>query len=98
DSRLTQRLKVELKTDPWFSDNRQLLTYRDKLAWKGSKLYLPSTLRLQALQWSHDAKQAGHFGFLKTLQLVRRQFWWPGMKKDIESYVKSYATCAAMKK
>ncbi|KAK9395730.1 hypothetical protein NXF25_019091 [Crotalus adamanteus] len=89
DSQLTRKLKEELKTDSWFNDNRSLLTYRDDLPWKGSKLYLPTSLRIQALQRSHDAKQASHFGFLKTLHLVQQQFWWPGMKKDIESYVQS---------
>ncbi|KAK9396283.1 hypothetical protein NXF25_019644, partial [Crotalus adamanteus] len=93
-SHLTQKLKEE----PWFRDNRSLLTYQDGLAWKESKLYLPISLRIQTLQCSHDAKQVGHFGFLKTLHFMRWQFWWPGMKKDIESYVKSCATCAAIKK
>ncbi|KAK9395782.1 hypothetical protein NXF25_019143 [Crotalus adamanteus] len=80
DRQLTQKLKEKVKTDPWFRDNRSLLTFRDGLAWKGSKLYLPASLRIRALQHSH-------LGFLKTLHLVQQQFWWPGMKKDIESYV-----------
>ncbi|XP_060537860.1 vomeronasal type-2 receptor 26-like [Pantherophis guttatus] len=39
---------------------------------------------MQVLRQSHDVRQVGHFGFLKTLHLATRQFWWPGMKKDIE--------------
>lgn len=70
---------------------------REELAWKGSKLYVPNSLRLQVLQHSHDSWLAGHFGFLKTLQLALRQFWWPKMKADVEIYVKSCATCATMK-
>lgn len=32
-------------------------------------MYVPDCLQLQVLQHSHDAKQAGHFGFLKTVHL-----------------------------
>lgn len=35
---------------------------------------------------------------LGSPHLVRRQFWWPGMRKDIESYVKCCLMCASMKK
>ncbi|KAK9395815.1 hypothetical protein NXF25_019176, partial [Crotalus adamanteus] len=66
DSQLMQKFKEELKTDSWFNDNRSLLTHQDGLAWKGSKLYLPPSLRTQALQHSHDAKQASHFGIFKN--------------------------------
>ncbi|KAK9395596.1 hypothetical protein NXF25_018957, partial [Crotalus adamanteus] len=97
DSPLTKRLKEDLKTDSWFLENKTIVTYRDGLAWKGLKLYLPETLRVQALQRSHDIKQAGHFGYLKTLHLIQWQFWWPGLKKDVENYVKSCATCETMK-
>lgn len=45
----------------------------------------------------HDTKQAGHFGFLKTLQVTRRQFWWPWMKAEIETHVKGCPVSAATK-
>lgn len=35
----------------------------------------------------------GHFGFVKTLHLIKRQFLWPKMKKDIETYVASCPIC-----
>ncbi|KAK9395792.1 hypothetical protein NXF25_019153 [Crotalus adamanteus] len=57
-----QQLKQELQTDAWFVAHQRDLTMRDGLAWKGDKLYVPDSLRLQILQRSHNAKQAGHFG------------------------------------
>lgn len=50
------------------------------------------------LRKSHDSKVAGHFGFVKTLHLVKRQFWWLSLKKDIESYVASCPVCASAKR
>lgn len=46
----------------------------------------------------HDAKQGGHFRFVRTLHLIKRQFWWPSLKKEIESYVSSSPICASAKR
>lgn len=94
---ITQKLKNELPADPRHKDNLGIITLNDGLGWKGSKLYVPNSLLLQVLQQSHDSKHAGHFGYLKTLHMARRQFWWPRMKRDIENYVRSCATCTMMK-
>lgn len=73
------------------------MTYKDSLAWKGSKLYVPENTRHNVLHRCHDTKAAGHFGFLKMFHLVRQQFWWPHMRRDIEAYVNSCSTCAKTK-
>jgi hypothetical protein len=39
----------------------------------------------------HDA--AGHFGVAKTLDLLSRQFFWPGMRHTVETYVSSCEQC-----
>lgn len=67
------------------------------MAWKGSKLYIPLALQEKVLHRSHDVKQAGHFGFLKMLHYVKRQFWWPRMKASVEDYVKRCPICTTVK-
>lgn len=49
------------------------------------------------MQTCYDSKMAGHFGFVKTLHLIKRQFWWPSLKKYIESYITSCLVCTAAK-
>lgn len=93
---LTVALKTVLPADQWFNESKDTLPMRERLAWKGSKLYVPNCLRLQVLQCSHGSWLASHFRFLKTLHLAWRQFWWAKMKADIEDYVKTCATCATM--
>ena len=44
------------------------------------QLVLLTTLRLQALKGCHD--DLGHLGIERTLDLLRDQFYWPGMTKD----------------
>ncbi len=45
----------------------------------------------------HDHITAGHPGIEKTKELVLREYWWPKMKKDIESYVRACETCQRTK-
>lgn len=45
--------------------------------------YLLRGLREHILWSEHDSKVMGHFGQDKTLELVCRNFWWPGMKAEI---------------
>ena len=44
----------------------------------------------------HDT--AGHLGQEKTLNLVKRHFYWPGMVKDVEDFVRSCDICQRTKK
>ena len=46
---------------------------------------------------THDDPHAGHFGRERTFELVSRKYWWKGMYKDIEDYVKSCDICQRIK-
>lgn len=87
-------LKTAVQHDQWLPQNPTLITYRDGLAWRGDKMYIPESLQMVVLRRCHDPKTAGHFGYL---HLVRRQFWWPWMCGDIEKYVKGCPTCVTAK-
>ena len=45
----------------------------------------------------HDTPTAGHPGRDKTLWKVQQNYWWIGMKKWIEDYVKGCAICQQTK-
>jgi hypothetical protein len=61
----------------------------------GDRLYLPagSALRTRVLHETHDAPTAGHLGKDKTLEQVKRRFYWPGMDADVLKYVRSCDAC-----
>ena len=44
------------------------------------QLVLSTALRLQSLKGCHD--DLGHLGIERTLDLLRHQFYWPGMTED----------------
>ena len=50
-------------------------------------------LRTLALAEAHDRQLNGHFGEAKTLEKVRRRWFWDGMTRDVKEYVASYLLC-----
>lgn len=75
----------------------------DGLAWHTSpdghrRLFVPDgNLRASVLRHAHDDVAAGHLGSRRTLERVRRHYWWPTLSKDVRAYCASCAVCASSK-
>ena len=56
---------------------------------KKGKIYVPKDmeLRTEIIWLHHDILIAGHEGRWKTTELVMRNYWWPGVIKDVGRYV-----------
>ena len=54
-------------------------------------------LRLRILRERHDHPVSGHFGFSKTVDSIRRDYYWPSLRKFVGDYVSSCAECARAK-
>ena len=50
-------------------------------------------LRRQIVQNHHDSTVAGHPGRWKILELVSRNYWWPGIIRYVAKYVKGCDRC-----
>ena len=50
-------------------------------------------LRSEVIQTHYDDITAGYFGVTKTLELVRRKYFWIRLKRDIKEYITSYTKC-----
>jgi hypothetical protein len=63
------------------------------------KVYVPQDkeLRRQIVKAHHDSQIAGHPGRWKTLELVSRNYWWPGISRYIAQYVKGCDRCSRTK-
>uniref|UniRef100_A0A2D4HYM8 Integrase zinc-binding domain-containing protein n=1 Tax=Micrurus lemniscatus lemniscatus TaxID=129467 RepID=A0A2D4HYM8_MICLE len=68
-----QKFKEALEQDSWFQTHKDDLITKQDLAWKEIKVYIPNNQRTLVSERAHDAKSAGHFGFVKTHHLVKRQ-------------------------
>ncbi|KAL5612469.1 uncharacterized protein BROUX77_002625 [Berkeleyomyces rouxiae] len=56
----------------------------DGLLFVNDLLYLPNEdLRVRALKNCHDIMPSGHPGQKNTFELLVREYWWPGMRRDV---------------
>lgn len=61
-------------------------------------LVVPKELRTKLMKELHNSRISGHLGRDRTIQSVKRRFFWPGMSSDISSWVKHCAVCARTKR
>jgi len=54
---------------------------------------MPKGLVQRIMESEHDTKVAGHMGQDKTIELIRRNFWWPKMNERIINFVRSCPEC-----
>ena len=71
----------------------------ENLVLKEGKMYMPKDeeLRAEVIWLHHDVPAAGHGGRWKTVELVTRNYWWPGVTRDVEKYVEGCDLCQRMK-
>ena len=60
-----------------------------------ARIYLPEKFRSKIVGFYHE--NGGHFGVLKTQDLVTRLYYWPRMRLTIRRYVKRCHVCARVK-
>lgn len=78
------------KTSALFSFTGDLWWYRDRL-------YVPPAFRQFLLGHFHGNLLCGHWGILKTLDLISRTFSWPGLREDVSAFVARCVRCQQIK-
>jgi len=58
-------------------------------------IYIPDSnaLKLKVAHQCHDVKVAGHFGRDKTLDLMKRNYYWPNIEEWVRNYVRTCDAC-----
>jgi len=67
----------------------------DGIMYKERKVYVPKDkkLRVEIIRLYHDMPIGGHGEQWKTVELVTKNFWWPGVTKEIKRYVERCDAC-----
>ena len=66
----------------------------DRIVMKEERIYVPEgELRGEIIHLHHDTPVGGHRGRWKTAELVTRNYWWPGLTKEIGKYVEGCDVC-----
>ena len=73
------------------------LMEKEGLLVKGTRIFVPDTARAEVLKEYHDSPLAGHPGSTKTVDLVRRRYWWPNIFADTRAYVRGCDKCQRSK-
>ena len=61
------------------------------------QLVIPPKFRDDIIYWAHNHATAGHFGFVKTLDKLRKRYYWPLMYSDVEHWIRGCTHCSQRK-
>lgn len=105
---LVHELLAGYELDTWFHANKNIRSLSKSCAgfWvKPGKPGMPALIvvpnvgdtRKRIMTEFHATRLAGHVGRERTLELISRQFWWPGITRDVTLYVESCDSCQRTK-
>ena len=90
---LKQRSKLLLRKGVLYCKNdTQGIDHPDR---NTIQLVLPTTLRTQALKGCYN--DLGYLGIERTLDLLRDQYYWPGMTDDMTRHIRQCERCLRFK-
>jgi len=80
----------------------QALKKEDSLTWEEDevvymegRIYVPNNRKIkeEILKENHDVADVGYPGQHRMLELIKRTYWWPGLKEDIKKYIQECFKC-----
>ena len=86
--------KVELKRRNFGISPQGILV---KVEDNGQRLVFPQEMQQKTLQENHDVLTIEDVGIQRTVDLVKRTYWWRGLCSDAACYVRSCPVCQRMK-
>jgi hypothetical protein len=87
-----QQGKLQQKIEEYKLDNDEILMYR-------GRIYVPNSQQLKnlILREMHNVPYVGHPGYQKTISIVKSQYYWPGMKKEVFYFIAKCLECQKVK-
>lgn len=80
---------VYIRTEPNRSQN-----VADRSCWK---IWIPSELTSNLISQAHDTPLAAHGGVVKTMDRLKRLFYWPAMAVEVRRYIANCSLCKETK-
>ena len=61
----------------------------DRVVYMEERIYVPNNKRIreEILEENYDSVDVSYLGQHRMLELLKRIYWWPGLKKDVKKYV-----------
>jgi hypothetical protein len=92
---LIESTKKKDELPPLIKKQYAKYTWEEGLLWYEGRIMVPDDkgIRLQLLEHHHNSPIAGHQGQARTLELLSRRYYWPGMKIQVNRFVESCEVC-----
>lgn len=94
---LRKRICAGYRHDPWFKEQNNVTDLRkvDGLYFKGDQVVVPDVDKLRRLLIAeyHDGGTGGHRGPERTLEAIKRTYWWTRLAADVCQYVSECPQC-----
>ena len=67
----------------------------DRIIYMDGRIYVPNNrkTREMILKKNHNTADIGYSGQHRMMELIKRTYWWPGLKEDIKNYVQGCFKC-----
>ena len=75
-----QEVEQELKKE------NGLVWEQDGIIYMEEQIYIPNNRNLKE-QILQDPIDVSHLGQQRMLEIVKRNYWWPGIKEDVKKYI-----------
>lgn len=81
------------------NDNNIYRMSKNGLLMCKNRLYIPNSDELKALILNeiHKKPYSGHPGYQKTITMLRKEFYWPKMKREVAKYLAKCLECRLVK-
>jgi len=74
--------------------NNDITWEEDGLVYIEGRIYIPNNkIKKKILKENHDSVDVGHPGQQRMLELLKRNYWWPGLNEDVKRYVQGCFKC-----
>ena len=102
---LLQQICEGYASDPFFcrletsGTGKHGLSFSDGLWMHAGRVAVPgsSDLRQGIVRKLHCSPYAGHFGVQRTMDLIGRYYWWPGMQEQVATCIRGCVSCQRSK-
>ena len=75
--------------------NQHIQENQEKHNKRERRIYVPNNKKIQEeiLKENYDSVDVGHPGQHRMLELLKRTYWWPGLKENIKKYIQECFKC-----
>jgi len=72
-----------------------LIWEEDRIVYMDGRIYVPNNRKTREtiLKENHDEADIEHPGQHRIMELIKRTYWWPGLREDVKNYIQGCFKC-----